>query len=74
MTVTVDLTEHEARTLIYACELTRDVWSTGHVRVAAMDRASDAPSAEPLEIAHAKLLSAFERDGADLERAAGARR
>ena len=73
MTVTIDLTEHEARTLIYACELTRDVWSTGHVRIAAIDRATGAPSTEPLEVAHAKLLSAFERDSA-LQGAASVRR
>jgi hypothetical protein len=61
MTVTIDLTEHEARTLIYACELTRDVWDTGHVRIAALNRARDAPAEEPLELARAKLLDAFER-------------
>jgi hypothetical protein len=60
MTLTIDLTEHEARTLIYACELTRDIWDTGHVHVAALDRASDAPAEKPLEIAHAKLVNAFE--------------
>lgn len=60
MTLTIDLTEHEARTLIYACELTRDVWDTGHVRVAALDRKRDAPAEKPLERARAKLLDAFE--------------
>ncbi len=61
MTLTVDLTEHEARTLIYACELTRDVWEEGHVRVAAIDRSRRAPAEAPLEGARAKLLDAFER-------------
>lgn len=65
MTVRIDLTEHEARTLIYACELTRDVWNTGHVRIAAMDRAPDAPSEHPLEIARAKLIDAFEHRSED---------
>ena len=63
MTVTIDLTEHEARTLIYACELTRDVWDTGHVRIAALDRSRDAPSEKPLEGAREKLLNAFEPTG-----------
>jgi len=59
MTLTIDLTEHEARTLIYACELTQDVWDTGHVRVADLDRASHAPAEKQLEIARAKLVGAF---------------
>jgi len=63
MTFTIDLTEREARTLIYACELTRDVWDTGHVRNADLEKASDAPAEKPLEIAHAKLIDAFEREG-----------
>ncbi len=61
MTLTIDLTEHEARTLIYACELTRDIWDTGHVRVAALGRSREAPSEKPLEGARAKLVDAFER-------------
>jgi hypothetical protein len=61
MTVTIDLTEHEARTLIYACELTRDVWDTGNVRVGALHRSRDAPAGKPLEGAREKLLHAFER-------------
>lgn len=60
MTVTIDLTEHEARTLIYACELTRDVWDTGHVRVAALERSREAPAEAPLEGARAKLISAVD--------------
>lgn len=62
MTLTVDLTEHEARTLIYACELTRDVWEAGNVRVAQLDRGRDAPAEGPLEHARAKLIDAFERN------------
>ena len=60
MTVTIDLTEHEAKTLIYACELTRDVWDTGHVRAAALERSSEVPAEEPLEVARAKLISAVD--------------
>jgi hypothetical protein len=61
MTVTIDLTEHEARTLIYACELTRDVWDSGHVRVGALDGSRHAPAEKPLDGARRKLIDAFER-------------